>query len=102
MAVLADPGVRWRGTPVPALAWRDWDGGFVVYNPSTGSTHLLAPVAGSVLRLLSVAEAGATLAELADGLEVDAHTEDRQDCLALIAKVLDEFNRLGLAHAESA
>jgi PqqD family protein of HPr-rel-A system len=101
MALLAGLQTRWRGPPVPALAWREWDSEVVVYNRDTGSTHLLDYLAAMILRHLCTAEGGATLAELADVLEGDANIEERQDCIAMIARVLEEFDRLGLAKAES-
>ena len=85
-----------------ALVWREWDGEFVVYNSNTGSTHLLDSVAAVILRRLCSAETGATLGELADALEVDGSFEEKQDCVAPIAKLLEDFERLGLANAESA
>ena len=102
MTLSAGSATRWRGPPATALAYREWDGEFVVYNSDTGSTHLLDSLAGMILRHLCAAEAGATLGELADALEVGANTEERQDCIAVVAKLLAEFDRLGLANAESA
>ena len=101
MTLSAGSATRWRGAPTTALACREWDGEFVVYDCNTGSTHLLDSLAGMILRHLCAAEGGATLGELADALEVGADVEGRQDCIALVAKVLEEFDRLGLANAES-
>ena len=94
--------MRWRGAPTMALAWREWDGEFVLYNANTGSTHLLDSVAAVILRRLCSVESGATIGELVDALEAGGSFEETQDCAAYVVKLLEEFDRLGLANAESA
>lgn len=100
MTLSAGSATRWRGPSTTALACREWGDEFVVFNSKTGSTHLLDSLAGMILRHLCAAETGVTLGELAKALEVDANIEDAQDCIALVTKVLEEFDRLGLARAE--
>ena len=39
----------WKATE---LLWREWDGENIVFNVSSGNTHLLQPTAVDVLRLL--------------------------------------------------
>ena len=86
----------WRSVPADAIAWREWDGEVVVRNEITGSSHLLAPLAGRVLRTLLAADAElgveAVVARLADALDPGAPAS-----YAAVEEVLAEFRRLGLA-----
>jgi len=47
----------WRVPADGMLPLRDWDGDYVVYNPLTGSTHVLDIVTGEVLKAIMVAPA---------------------------------------------
>ena len=93
------PALRWRTVPREALAWRDWDGDFVVRNHRSGSTHLLGPLAGQVLLALTARDAAVTVEELAATLEAPAAVQ-ASDWTASIEEVLSEFERLGLALPE--
>ena len=93
------PALRWRTVPPDALVWRDWNGDFVVRNHSSGSTHLLGPLAGRVLLALITMRRAATVDDLAAGLEAPATIEE-PDWLMSIEAVLSEFERLGLALPE--
>jgi PqqD family protein of HPr-rel-A system len=42
----------WRVPVEGMLPLRDWDGDYVVYNPLTGSTHVLDIVTGEVLKAI--------------------------------------------------
>jgi PqqD family protein of HPr-rel-A system len=90
---------RWRCVPDDALAWREWDGESVVRNERTGSTHLLAPLAAEILKLLSAAPAGLNSADLATRL-ADSAASRQADTIA-VEEVLREFRRLGLALPEA-
>ena len=89
----------WRSVPPDAIAWREWDGEFVVRNERSGSTHLLGPLAGTVLQALLQADAALSVADIAARLSEPA-AEAGTDGYAAIDAVLSEFKRLGLAQPE--
>ena len=89
----------WRSVSPDAIAWREWDGESVVRNERSGSTHLLGPLAGSVLQALLQADAALSVAEIAARLGESA-AEAGTDGYAAIDAVLSEFKRLGLAQPE--
>ena len=91
---------RWRTVPVDALVWRQWNDEVVVRNECTGSTHLLASLAGSVLKLLVASGTGLTVGELETGLR-DSLPDDLSRAGASVEEVLEEFRRLGLAEPET-
>ena len=91
--------LRWRSISPDAIVWREWDGEFVVRNERSGSTHLLAPLAGEVLQALLEADGAMSLAEIAARLG-DPSATDMPDQYATIDAVLSEFKRLGLAKPE--
>ena len=93
--------LRWRSVSPDAIAWREWDGEFVVRNERSGSTHQLAPLAGSVLQVLLEADGARSAAELAAGLEGHPAAANAPDRKAAIDAVLSEFKRLGLAEPEA-
>jgi PqqD family protein of HPr-rel-A system len=90
---------RWRCVPLDALAWREWDGEWVVRNERTGSTHLLGQLAAEILKLLSATPAGLNSAELTARLP-DSPASAQEDTTA-VEEVLLEFRRLGLARPET-
>lgn len=85
------PASLWRCVPLDALAWREWDGEWVVRNERSGSTHHLGPLATEILKVLLASSTGLSSAELASRLGADTTGVD---------EVLSEFRRLGLAAAE--
>ncbi|HVC11498.1 MAG TPA: HPr-rel-A system PqqD family peptide chaperone [Burkholderiales bacterium] len=90
--------MRWHTIPPDDLIWRELDGELVVRNARTGNTHLLEPLAAEVLRALTEAQAGLTVADLVARLRDDAATEDEWS--GAIEAVLTEFERLGLAEPQ--
>lgn len=92
--------LRWRSVSPDAIAWREWGGEFVVRNERSGSTHLLAPLAGSVLQVLLEADGALSVADIASGLG-DPPAAAAPDRYAAIDAVLSEFKRLGLAEPEA-
>jgi PqqD family protein of HPr-rel-A system len=80
------------------LIWRELDGELAVRNATSGSTHLLEPLASAVLRTLIEADAGLSVAELVAALREDAGAQD--EWRAAIEAVLSEFQRLGLAEPD--
>jgi len=82
------------------LTWRELDGDVVVRNACSGSTHLLEPLAGRVLRALIDTSNGMTIEDLVARLHPDTAPEGRAEGFAAIEAVLSEFQRLGLAEQE--
>jgi len=92
--------LRWCSVPPDAIAWREWDGEFVVRNERSGSTHLLGPLAGSVLQILLEADGALSVADIAARLS-DPAVAAGPDQYTAIDAVLSEFKRLGLAEPEA-
>jgi PqqD family protein of HPr-rel-A system len=94
------PAPGWRSVPPDAIVWREWDGELVVRNEVTGSSHLLAPLAGTVLQALLAADAGlsveAIVARVNEELDPAAPAS-----YGAVEEVLAEFRRLGLAQQEA-
>ena len=97
--MLSSVAPLWRCMPVDALVWREWDGELAVRNERTGSTHLLAPLAGRVLKQLFGAETGLTVAELAARLRAEP-SAGSLDSETAVDEVLAEFRRLGIAESD--
>jgi PqqD family protein of HPr-rel-A system len=94
--------LRWRSVPPDAIAWREWDGEVVVRNERSGSTHLLAPLAGSVLEVLLETDAALSVADIAARLgDPLSPATAGPEGYAEIDAVLSEFKRLGLAQPAS-
>ncbi len=92
--------LRWHTVPPEELTWRELDGQLVVLNARSGSTHLLEPLAGEVLRALIEGSPGMSVQDLVDRLRGDSADDDLPDWSAAIETVLSEFERLGLAQPE--
>jgi PqqD family protein of HPr-rel-A system len=92
---------HWRSVSVDAIVWREWNGEFVVRNERSGSTHLLGPLAGEVLRVLIDAGEGLSVADIAACLGHGTKAASDSSLPAPIEEVLSEFKRLGLAEPES-
>jgi hypothetical protein len=95
MSSLSAP--RWRRVPRDAIVWREWDGEFVVRNERSGSTHLLGPLAGTVLQILLDADDTLSVADIAARVGELQAVAAEPDWCAAIDEVLAEFHRLDLA-----
>jgi PqqD family protein of HPr-rel-A system len=93
--------LRWRSVPPHAIAWHEWDGEFVVRNERSGSSHLLGPLAGSVLQILVEADGALSVADISDSLGDHLAATAAPDRYAAVDAVLSEFKRLGLAEPEA-
>lgn len=89
--------LRWRSVSPDAIAWREWDGEFVVRNERSGSTHLLGPLAGSVLQVLLEADGALSVADISAALTDHPAATVAPGRYAAVDAVLSEFKRLGLA-----
>lgn len=76
------------------LAWRQWDGDYVVFDPASGNTHLLDIASGEVLMTLldGPASAERIAARVADLLEVGQD----EPLGAAVAGILESLDELGL------
>jgi PqqD family protein of HPr-rel-A system len=82
----------WRiGAPITL---RDWDGDYAVFNPLSGSTHLLDIVSGEVLRALQAGPA--TTAVVCEHVARFLGVENDERVTRRIAGVLAELDQLGL------
>jgi len=86
--------------PAEALGWRELDGDMVVHNARSGSTHLLEPLAGDVLRALIEEGSAMSVPDLVGRLRDGSAEDDFADWFAAVEQVLAEFERLGLAEPE--
>ena len=98
MSLLSAPS--WRSVPRDAIVWREWDGELVVRNERSGSSHLLGPLAGMVLRVLLEAGGGLRVTDIAAHLSEEPVATVADDWCAAVEEVLAEFRRLGLAEQE--
>lgn len=82
----------WRVPVDGMLPLRDWDGDCVVYNPLTGSTHVLDIVTGEVLKAIMAAPAtsGELCRRVAEFLEVPNDVRTAENVDAVLA-ALDEL-----------
>ena len=92
--------LRWRSIPPDAIAWREWDGEYVVRNERSGSTHLLGPLGGRVLQVLLRADAPLSVVDIGAALDAASDAVADPERYAPIDAVLAEFQRLGLAEPE--
>ena len=84
----------WKAWGGGELALRYWDGDYVVYNPLTGSTHVLDIVSGKVLEAISAGRGQPSdlCRSIAEFLEVpndDAVAEN-------VREILAQLDELGL------
>ena len=92
--------LHWHTVRPDALAWQDLDGELAVHNADSGSTHLLEPLSGEVLRILIEAGCSMSVPQLVARLRQDSTVEDISEWSAAVEAVLCEFKRLGLAESE--
>lgn len=93
--------MRWSLVSADAIAWRDFDGDIVVRNAHTGSTHLLERFPAEILRLLLQAGGPVSVEDLEARLPQTGGNGESEQWLTAIEEVLKEFQRLGLAEAQS-
>jgi PqqD family protein of HPr-rel-A system len=87
----------WRPAARDALALREWDDEFVVYNDATGSTHHLTALGGDVLQTLLSHPSGIDEHALVDILATRIDAAPGVSLAAEIEAVLDKLRELDLA-----
>ncbi|HLX30549.1 MAG TPA: HPr-rel-A system PqqD family peptide chaperone [Casimicrobiaceae bacterium] len=87
----------WRPAARDALALREWDDEFVVYNDATGSTHHLNALGGDVLQALLSHPSGIDAHALVDILAKRIEVAPGLSLAAEVAAVLGKLRELDLA-----
>ena len=89
--------VCWRAIHYRSLLVEEWEDGFTVFQPDSGKTHFLNPVAMRILQTLHAAPDG-NLAE--DAIVADLlswfETGSSPDVLAEVEMTLSHLDELGL------
>ena len=88
----------WKVIDPCDFRWRFWDGQHVVYNPASGDTHLLNPVAGEALQ--SIQQSPADVLELVSRVASRLELPSDRQLLEQVEKLVNELNKLGLIESE--
>ena len=91
----------WRPAARDALALREWDDEFVVYNDATGSTHHLTALGGDVLQALLSHPSGIEAHALVDILAQRIEVAPGLSLAAEVESVLGKLRELDLASSVS-
>ena len=92
--VLSDNASKWRTPPYSRLLWQSWEDESVVYNSTSGSTHLLDLVAAETLKILE--KKSATLPELVEMLASSFKIEPNAELFRHLEKLVLELKKLEL------
>ena len=92
------PDPVWRVDRSDELLWETWDDGIVVFQPTSGKTHVLNPLGALALDLL--AEAPSTASELVERI-AGATERPRDEALeGQVRTLLTYLDRLGIARQD--
>jgi PqqD family protein of HPr-rel-A system len=83
--------IAWR--PYPQLR-RSWGDESVVFNKSSGNTHLINPIAAKILALLQLQESSAV--EISEQVAAEIQLEADEEILHRVEVVLKTLDSLGL------
>jgi PqqD family protein of HPr-rel-A system len=86
----------WSAVKNGAVRWREWDGEYVVFDESTGGTHLLAAASGAVLILLGAQPSPLCERDIAKALGSLTTSADNDVMSNDVATILAELERIGL------
>ena len=86
----------WRAVAPDAIATREWNDELVVYNDSTGHTHHLGPLGGTVLLAFLRNPAGLELQPLIESVATAVDIREFDILAPLIEEALEELSRLEL------
>ncbi len=89
-----DRSTKWNVIEPCDFHWRSWDGQHVVYNPASGDTHLLNPIAGQSLQILQ--QSPADVAELAERVASRLNVPSDRQLVEQVEELVVELNKLGL------
>lgn len=90
-----EPDQIWSLPSSKQLDWREWDGDCIVFNPNSGSTHLLSEAGATVLFTLVEVSGPMTIKQLALYFS-DGASENSADLTIQLETSLAEFERIGL------
>ncbi|MFQ5958848.1 MAG: HPr-rel-A system PqqD family peptide chaperone [Alphaproteobacteria bacterium] len=90
-----DDGARWRLPEGVRLLWKTWGDEVVVFNTSSGQTHLLDPLSGAVLE--SIEASPMTVAQLTGRLAERFDLAPDADLARRAEAICSRFDDLGLA-----
>lgn len=76
---------------------RNWGNETVVYDPPSGDTHLLDPVAAAILDRLRTSDASATA--IAESLLAEFNADSEEDVLAAVQAALAKLRDIGLVQS---
>jgi PqqD family protein of HPr-rel-A system len=83
-----------RSWQAAELLWREWDGEAIVYGKSSGSTHLLNPMAAEVLRIIETK--AKTPLEISHQLASRANVSVDTEVINKVETLLANLDHLGL------
>ena len=91
---MSDDVPSWKTWGTGGLELRCWEGDYVVYNPLTGSTHVLDIVAGEVLKAISTGrgQTSELCRSIAEFLEVPNDVGVAEN----VREILAQLDELGL------
>jgi PqqD family protein of HPr-rel-A system len=89
------PGERpWRVVERERLGWRCWGGDYVVFNPSSGQTHLLDVVTGRIVTELT--DGSRDLLEIRSRIAKFLEVPDDDRLASTVANILIRLEEVGL------
>ena len=93
------PGRAWQISADRRLHWRCWQDEAVVYNDTSGDTHLLDPLSAEVLSLLDQTDQSIRCEDIARQIAAAMNMDEQSadiDFLGRVEGVIDNFYRLEL------
>jgi PqqD family protein of HPr-rel-A system len=79
------------------LLWEQFDNGSLIFNPLSGTTHILFEPAITIIQLLQQKQM--TLSELIQALDFGLEAgEESQEIIARVWQILLDLDKLGIVH----
>ncbi|MET0519702.1 MAG: HPr-rel-A system PqqD family peptide chaperone [Burkholderiaceae bacterium] len=92
--------MAWAATPAVAqLLVKSVDDGLLIYDPESGSTHLLSPLSEFVLELLAAPASALRSGDIARRLHAETPENPLADCTIAVEQALDLLAQAGLVVA---
>jgi PqqD family protein of HPr-rel-A system len=88
---MATRSTRWSTQP---LLWKQWLDELVVYNLTSGNTHVINPIAAKILRQLELQPSTPT--QLAENVASEFDLESDQEVVGHVERLIGDFDELGL------
>jgi PqqD family protein of HPr-rel-A system len=87
-------GSHWTCWSTESLLWRQWIDETIVYNPASGNTHVIGPVATKILRRLE--QQPSTASQLAESIASEFDVESDQEVVEHVERLVSNLEELGL------